>query len=437
MFVLCLGGVAWWLWDRPEAEDQGGAQVPKVVPEPRDPGAPDSSAPDPTPAGGAIEEIKALIEAEEFERADEALDRARERSAATPALQDLRASLSLRRQAHRTALRPIEFRVLSWSRDEDDDAGEVYARFSIDDVPIYETPILVQAFADAPDDQRRANVITLRTSIERGASIELLEPGGFFGGAESLFGPTTVAPLPDRTGGEVTLQDPDSEITSVVLQYAPSRYAPGLYPSESPEPVPPGASAGTLVGALTSALATDRLDVADELLVRLTAEYPSHPDTAFAEARIAERKDSLRRNRSRVRFTVLEAAVDPPEAGELWASGGSTPSFLGAIEVGDEEFEGEGELAPYLVPGLALDAPDGNVIEAIGRGDTPLRFKLYDTSPTFGRSDVGAVYLETTLGDFPAGTGTLVLEREPSVLLLPDRAENRLRRLVLRYAVER
>ena len=428
--VLSLGGVAWWLWDRPRDETRTTAEAPGTS-------SPDGSSTNSTTGNtdGSFNEIKELIESEEFERAEQALDHARGRVGDSSALDDLEASLSFRRQSHRTALRPIEFRILSCSGG--DDVADVYARFSIDDVTMYETPFLVPEFASAPDHERRANIATLRTAIARGVTVELLEPGGFFGGDETVFGPRAIAPLPNRKGGEITLEDPGAEITHVVLAYAPSPYAPGLYPDESPEPAPEGASAGALITALTEALAADRIDIAETLLARFSREHAEHPDMEFARERVAERRASLQKNRSTVRFIIVEAAIDPPAAGEVWASGGETPPFLGAVEVGDEEFEGDGELIPYLVPGLALNAPKGNVIDATGRGDVPLRFKLYDTSPTFGRSDVGAVYLERTLGDFPAGTGTLVLEREPGILLLPDRAKNRLRRLVLRYAVER
>ena len=69
------------------------------------------------------------------------------------------------------------------------------------------------------------------------------------------------------------------------------------------------------------------------------------------------------------------------------------------------------------------------------RGDARLQLVVVDTSPTFSSTEVGAVELPVTLAELPRGSGTLTVEREPSVLVLPSSDANRVRRVVLRYSV--
>ena len=69
------------------------------------------------------------------------------------------------------------------------------------------------------------------------------------------------------------------------------------------------------------------------------------------------------------------------------------------------------------------------------RGDAAIELAVFDTSPTFSSTRVGSVTLPVVLAELPGGSGTLTMEREPSVLVLPASEANRVRRVVLRYSV--
>ena len=131
---------------------------------------------------------------------------------------------------------------------------------------------------------------------------------------------------------------------------------------------------------------------------------------------------------------------DPPkESGKLWATDGDAPSFRAAIVSGGRALakSSDGDTAPFLVPGSEAEPPAGNVLQFMERGDLPLTFVLTDTSPTFGSTEVGSIDLGLSLADLPRGSGTLTVERQSSVLVLPESDANRLHRVVLRWSVER
>ena len=439
--VACLGGLAWWLWSRPA----GGAA----------PGQETGAEADGTPGGLTEAErelmaresleaeraaqagrISEAIERGDYEGAEQLLNAAESRLGWSEELGDLTARLDLRVAAFRGELRSLEFRVESFEKDESVKA--VFARFSIGGTQVFATPKLAPSFALALDDQH-VNLATLRTSLQMGASIELLEPGGFFGSAETVLGPLELSPLRNRAGGRLEFQDPDALVKRLTVSYRLSPYQPGLHPDEAAAHVPADATAAKLLDAFSIALNADQVDAAGALLQRMKDEHPGHPDAAFMAKRLGRRRSSLLRNETVARFVVIEASCDPRTNGKLWANGGEEPAFRASIALGasGRSYGAEGTLVPYIVPGRTLDPPAGNVIAVKDRGDLDLIFRLEDTSPTFGSSDVGELELGIQLSDLPRGSGTLVLERDPTVLVLPETDENRLRRLVLRWTVDR
>ena len=80
----------------------------------------------------------------------------------------------------------------------------VFARVRLGGEVVHSSGLLVPSFSRA-SGARRANVFTLRTSFDRGVTLELVEPGGLISGPEVVFGPVAVSALPHLTGGIVAL----------------------------------------------------------------------------------------------------------------------------------------------------------------------------------------------------------------------------------------
>jgi len=426
--AIALGGVAYWLWTpqgsgaETGAPDAGGAG-----------GAPGAAT---DPAVAARTAIAAAIKLGEYSEAGRLLADARNLHGESKALQTLTARLDLRSGAFRATLRPIEFRVESYETDQEFDL--LFARVSLGGQLVLATEELLPSFG-LGEQGRRANLFTLRTSFDRGASIELVEKGGMFGSDTVIFGPVPLAPLPQIDGGLLEFEDPDAPITRLVVGYRISPFTKGLFPDEVMNEPPTGSTPHELVLAIRAALDTDRLDLARVIHNRLVALERDHLDVEFMDNRIRDREETLNRNQQTVHFVVVEAACDPRAKGKPWSSSGSPPSFRTRIEAAGTVVatSSGGPTIPYLVPGEVLDPPEGNVLTVAARGDAPLRLLIDDTSPTFRARRVGSIDLQLMLSDLPRGTGTLVVEAEPTVLVLPDDEANRLRRVVLRWTVQR
>lgn len=422
-----LGALAWSLWT-------GGGQAEPAKPEP----AQDEAA--------RTEERKAARRAELLAQADAALDAERfdEADGLLADAEDLGSSdelvaawarLELRETAYRAEPRAMEFRIASM--EAPDDVDELFARVSVNGVVVFET----ETFAppSTGSETTRERLVTVRSSFDEGASFELLAPGGMIGGPDRLLGPVKIAPLARIEGGRLEVNDADAPVRRLTIAYRESPYASGLVPDEPPPHVAADASPGKVLSAIQTALAADQLVAARSLLARLEGEAPNHPDLAFTSQRLESRADYLEQNRTRVQLTVLEVAADPRESGKLWATEGDAPRFKAAIVSGRRTLakSSGGSTAPFLVPGSELDPPPGNVMSFMERGDLPLTFVLFDTSPTFGSTEVGSIDLGLSLADLPRGSGTLTVERLGSVLVLPESDANRLHRVVLRWSVVR
>ena len=420
-----LAALAWTLWTRSGAEE---------------PAAPEPETVDLEAEQRASRRAELLIRAEgalaaeRFEDANDLLADAEELGW-TEELEAARARLELREATFRAEPRPMEFRVASI--EASDDVEELFARVSVNGVVVFET----ETFAPpAPGEETlRECLVTVRSSFDEGATFELLAPGGMIGGPDRLLGPARIAPLARVDGGRLEFGDPDAPVRRVTIAYRESPYAPGLLSDEPPPFVPADASPARVIAKIQAALAMDHLDAARILAARLEQEAPGHPDLAFTRQLLESRADYLEQNRTRVRLTVLECAVAPKESGELWATDGDAPSFRAAIVSGGRALakSSDGDTAPFLVPGSEAEPPAGNVLQFMERGDLPLTFVLTDTSPTFGSTEVGSIDLGLSLADLPRGSGTLTVERQSSVLVLPESDANRLHRVVLRWSVER
>ncbi|MGD2017597.1 MAG: hypothetical protein PVJ89_05760 [Planctomycetota bacterium] len=340
--------------------------------------------------------------------------------------------IELRVRAQRAALRPIEFRVESFRTELE----SVFARVRSEGEVVHSTGPLVPSFARA-GGPRRANVFTVRTSFDRGVTIELVEPGGLIGGPEVVFGPVELEALPHLTGGIVEFEDPDAPVTNLVVRYTASPYVPGLAPDGRAAPRVEGEAAEDLVGAAAAAIEDARIADAEALLARLGEVAPEHPDGGFLRQRLRDREEALRRNLRAARFVLVEVACDPSGDGTPWSEDGAEPAFEVRLEADGEQVAATrgGPTAPFLVLEDNLAPPPGNVLEVSARGDARLQLVVVDTSPTFSSTEVGAVELPVTLAELPRGSGTLTVEREPSVLVLPSSDANRVRRVVLRYSV--
>ncbi|MEM9380328.1 MAG: hypothetical protein AAGB93_10310 [Planctomycetota bacterium] len=420
--LVGLAVVAYWMWSRQAF--QGG-----------DPGGGSGTMVTDGPLDGSLAAIEAAIERGAFDEAARLVEEARARLGPTEHLDALAARIALRSDAFRSTLRPIEFRVERL--EQPDGEGALWARVRLDGRAVLATDDLAPSLDDAGDGGH-ANLFTVRTSFDRGCSLELVRSGGMFSGDEVVFGPVEVGPLADVEGGLLELEDPDAPGIRVVTRYRTSPFEPGLTLDEPPSIPPAGANESALVAAIVEALSLERVEAAGEALSRLTATAPAHPDLAFLGESIAERRESLMRNLRTVRFVAVEAACDPRLSGAPWAAGGRPSALRARIEADGETAAKAtgGPTVPFLLPGSTLDPPRGNVLRVTARGDAPLVLVVADASPTIGARRVGSIDLPVTLADLPKGSGTLVVEREPTVLVLPEDDENRLRRIVLRWTVE-
>ncbi|MEM8710439.1 MAG: hypothetical protein AAGG01_05770 [Planctomycetota bacterium] len=446
--LALLALAAWWLWAGSDDPSQGDAEPGS---EQEQGGASDGASESDSEIdertvarAAALTGAEDALEAGRFTIAAERLAALEERFGWSDEVEALSTRLELRESAYREALRPIEFRIESLKTEP----YEIYARFSLEGSPVFATEFLVPD--PSPDEATSlglpatSHIAVLRTSLAVGATLELVEPGGLFEGERVVFGPVPLSPLPIPEGGTREFNDDDAPVRSLSIAYRPSPFTPGVH-VDDPSPSPPvDATAAQLMDAVTGAIAKDDLDGATHLLDRLAAEHEGHSEEAFARERIANRRASLLQNRTRATFTIIELSVDPrakgPEETALWATDGEAPSFRSSIRTTDDLILAEakdGKTVPYLIPGQPEDAPPGNVLEVSARGSAPLTLVVKDSSPRFSTRVVGALDLPVTLAQLPRGTGTIVVERQPHVLVLPESDSNRIRRVVLRWSVAR
>lgn len=423
--IAVLGLLAYRVWSggAQPAQDEAGASAEPDTPPiamPEDPVAAGLLAAEEALDRGLIEEAALRVEELRAQHGD-----------SVPAA-DLAQRIQLRVAAHRAALRPMAFRIESFETELD----AVFARVRIGGEVVHSSGLLVPSFSRA-SGARRANVFTVRTSFDLGVTLELVEPGGLISGPEVVFGPVEVSALPHLTGGIVEFEDPDAPVTNLVVRYTRSLFQPGLTPDRTSGSTDSGATPSELVQAIVGSLDGDRLAEAAGLLTQLESLDPDHSDSAFLRKRLEDREVALRRNQRTVRLVLLEVACDPAAGGSAWSGDGSEPDFeVRASADGEDVAEtGGGATAPFLVFEDNLAPPPGNVLEVTARGDATVELTVYDTSPTFSSTRVGSVTLPVVLAQLPGGSGTLTMEREPSVLVLPASDPNRVRRIVLRYSV--
>ncbi|QDV05595.1 hypothetical protein Poly30_10930 [Planctomycetes bacterium Poly30] len=442
--VAALSGAAWWLWSRPGATPE----APPIAT------APESAPPSTDPNAERADELRSVLDAASihienarFRAAAHALEAAEERFGWSEEIGATAARLALREASYREALRPIEFRIEALTAPSESTV-ELYARFSLEGVPVFATELLQASEEGRPLMgglvPARSHLAVLRTSFAIGASLEIVEPGGIFDSEEVLFGPVPLSPLPITEGGQLDFVDPDARVRTLVVSYRPSPFEPGVHVDGVPPLPPPDATAAQLVDSITAALGRDALDTATVLQARLNSEFTDHPDASFFAERIEARREFLLQNRTTATFTILELSVDPRPSGDretkLWASGGSAPDFHSSIRTTDDVVlasTGDDRTAPYLIPGSPEPPPPGNVLRVVARGAAPLLLVVKDSAPRFSSRVVGAVDLPVSLADLPRGTGTIVIERNPRVLIQPNSEPNRIRRVVLRWSVAR
>lgn len=447
--VAALSVAAWWLWSGSGKDASSGGESAQA----EDSGqttAPGESAEAIADAGrqAAAEGADRAMEEGRFEDAAETLAEAEERFGWSELLGATGARLTLRESAFREALRPVEFRIESLVVGAEDQDAQLYARYTLDGVPVFASEFLELTTHEQTVDGSlgfgRSHVAVLRTSLARGVSLEILEPGGIFDSDEVLLGPIPLNPLPSTEGGRLDFADADSRVRSISVSYRPSPFQPGVHVDGRPPMPPVDATADQLFDALTSAIERDDLEIARLLNERLAAEHPAHPDLGFIAGRIQDRSDFLVQNRTAASFTIVELAVDPRPSGTdettLWATGGEAPAFHASIRSTDDHVLAQatdGRTAPYLVPGDPKPAPVGNVLDVFAWGGAPLVLVVKDTSPRFSSRIVGDMDLPVNLSELPEGSGTIVVERLPRVLIEPGSEPNRIRRVVLRWTVTR
>ena len=405
---------------------------PGPVSEPSPAKAPGPAGPAPDPAEAELAAAERALEAGLVEEAALRLADLEGSRGMSERTASLGRRIELRVRALRAALRPIEFRVESFETELE----QVFARVRLEGEVVHSSGSLAPSFARA-GGSRRANLFTLRTSFDRGVTLELVEPGGLIGGPTVVFGPVDVSALPHLSGGIVEFEDPDAPVKRLVVRYAASPYTPGVRPDEARTPVDPTASPEALVGAAAGAIDDARLDDARGLLDRLHEVDPRNADRAFLEQRLVDRDEALRRNLRTARFVLVELACDPSSEGTSWSEDGAEPAFAVRVLADRERVAATrgGPTAPFLVLEDNLAPPPGNVLEVTARGDAALRLEVVDTSPTFSSTSVGTVELPISLAGLSRGSGTITVEREPSVMVLPAGDPNRVRRVVLRYSV--
>ncbi|MGK0482924.1 MAG: hypothetical protein ACJAQ3_002906 [Planctomycetota bacterium] len=449
-----LAVTAWWLWSRPDAAPVDGSDAPGgaagSVPE----GGSSEPAEDPGEAReeglrAALARASKAMDDGRFREAAEVIDSAEDRFGWSERLREVVTRLSMRESTYREALRPIEFRIenLITNRAEDE-SDELYARYSIEGVPVFASQLL-ETLADkgptaAVVSTSRHHFAVLRTSFATGVTLEIVQPGGIFDSEDVVFGPIQFSPLPLTEGGSLVFADADSRLHSMTISYHPSRFEPGIHIDARPPQPPADATAARLVDAIMAAVGRDDLEMATTLHGRLSTQATSKRDVEFTASHIETRRDALRQNRTTATFTILELSVDPrptdDQETKLWASGGSAPAFHASIRTTDGrvlESSGDEPTAPYLIPGSTDPAPEGNVLHVVARGDAPLVLVVKDSAPRFSSRVVGDIDLPVSLDDLPRGSGTIVIERSPRVLILPNSEPNRIRRLVLRWSVTR
>jgi hypothetical protein len=448
--VVALSLAAWKLWSRPSGPGTDSGSGLEGVHPGADTGAGAGATGEQAEAERAAAAAAAdqAMEEGRFRAASEILNGAEDGFGWSEVLGEASARLALREADFREALRPVEFRIESIVVGPEDEAAELYARYRIEGTPVFASePLALTTLEQSVDGGfafERSHVAVLRTSFARGASLEIVEPGGIFDSEDVLLGPIQLSPLPETEGGRLDYPDADARVRSISVSYRTSPYEPGVHIDRRPSAPPADATAAHLVEAFRIALLQDDLEIAKRLEERLATEFPGDPSINYLAERIAARTESLQQNHTRATFTILEFTVDPRPDGDdgwaLWASGGEAPSFRSTIRTTDGRVLAEtddAKTAPYLTPGGTEPPPEGNVLHVFARGAAPLTLVVKDSSPRFSSRIVGDIDLPVTLGALPRGTGTIVIERQPRVLIQPGSEPNRIRRVVLRWAVTR
>ena len=427
--VALLAGLAWWVWSGPADGGAAPSGGPAEIASEEALSTAERSGGIDAPGGAhgdRIDDAARAIEGGDLEGARALLARIEDEHGWSDALDELTRRLERREGALRRTVRPLVVHVEGLGVDGDG-PDEVFVRASVAGRDVW-----CSRWFDV--EGGRAS-FTLRTTAQEGFALRFHEPGGWVGGPDALGDAVHVGPLATEGCGVFPLAG-TAPFAAGEVRYEASPYELGLARDDAPPEV--DGDAGAVAMALDRALDEGRLVDAEALLDRLRAVAPEHPDLAF----MANETAGLRAARERVpqtaRFVLLELGCDPAADGDLWSSGGDDASLRASIVGEDGEAVGRADGAG-LRTWLAAEAepPAENVIEVRARGDEPLRLQVVDTSPTFSNARVGEIDLGLTLADLPDGSGTLTMERDPRVLLLPADEENRLRRVVLRWTVQR
>jgi len=427
--VALLAGLAWWVWSGPAEGEAGSTDGAAEVAsgESRSPAERTGGIEAPGGAhGDRIDDAARAIDAGDLEGARELLAEIEDEHGWSDALDRLTRRLERREGALRRTVRPLVVHV-DGLRLDGDGPDEVFVRASVAGRDVW-----CSRWFDV--DGGRAS-FTLRTTAQEGFALRFYESGGWVGGPDALGEAVAIGPLATEGCGVFPLAGSGAFVAGDV-RYEASPFPPGLARDDPPPEV--ADDAGAIATALDRALDEGRLVDAEGLLDALRTAAPDHPDLAFLANETAGLRAARERVQQSARLVVIELGCDPDVDGDLWSSGGDDPSLRASVvgEDGDAVGRSGGAgLRTWLAPDA--EAPAENVIEVRARGDEPLRLRVVDTSPTFSSAEVGEIDLGLTLADLPDGTGTLTLERDPRVMLLPADDGNRLRRVVLRWTVER
>lgn len=427
-----LALLAWWLWSRPTAAPED-AQPTADVSAPAE-GTSDTDedtvASVPRTVPDALEDALA---AGDFEAARAALAAREADEGWSDALAEIDARIERREDAHRRAIRTVVVE-LAGLRGTADGPSEVFARASLHGQTVWATPAL-----DLDAEAGAGTSFVLRTTLQDGLTLELFEDGGLFDGPERVGEPFLLAPLATRGTTTFTLAGTQLPLESGQALCTPDPFGHGLTVDRPARTVPPEAELADVLGALDRALVNADVASARALLARVRKRAPDHADLAFLGNEVDGLEEALNSNHAHARLEVWLCILDPRTGGGLWADGGSLPSLRVDVVSGDDTLvEGaSADLDPYLDPKERTTPPAPNVLQFDARGDAPLGLRFVDTRPRFGSRDVGTLDLGLSLTDLPTGSGMLSVTREPRVLVLPKDDDNRVRRVVVRWRVER
>lgn len=429
--VVGLALAAYRIWSSPVADELPEPSVREEQPDAAPPASP------PRPGVPGVGEVNAAIDAGDLARARHLIARIDEDRGWSPELESTMARIRLREEAAMDEVHtlivmvdPVIFpgggkKILN----EVHVGGRVVLRR-----PAATEEGEAETRVFTPDGFARA--FTIRATRRAGAEVLWVQPGGTFSSTRTVKGPLDLRPAL-----EAALRDPEGDGRTVggggVLgaRLIIDRRSAGLQVDGRPELDVPPSTAGACIARSARALESDDRALAASAMESLRAMAPEHPDLPLLEAQLARLNERLEQGRPRVRMDIIQLVLEPRPGRDQW-------SELKATLLADDEAVGSttGDDLRRTVHGMNLD-PDhpveGNHIAAKVEGDAPLSVSIVDRSPLMGSKDVGIIDLGLTAADLPTGTGTLIVESKPDVLFLPEGDEGRVRRLVLRWTVDR